>query len=136
MASAHASTRILVFVVLALLVVAIVALRFRYGRKRPTVNAVIARVVKIPRAHRRGSLVTGLCAVIVVVGVLYARSPQPTRAPSLALVFNPVLDPGTALSRPAPNFVLTDQLGHNISLRSFQGKVVILGFNDSSQGCF
>ena len=42
-----------------------------------------------------------------------------------------MLDPGTALSRPAPNFDLTDQLGRNISLRSFRGKVVILGFNDS-----
>ena len=62
--SAPASTRILAFVVLALLVVAIVAIRFLYARKRPALNAVIARVVNIPRAHRRGSLVVGLFAVI------------------------------------------------------------------------
>ena len=129
--SAPASTRILAFVVLALLVVAIVAIRLIYARKRPALNAVIARVVKIPRAHRRGSLVAGLVAVIIVAGVLYAHSPRPTRAPPLALAFNPVLDPGTALNRPAPNFDLTDQLGRSISLRSFRGKVVILGFNDS-----
>ena len=130
--SAPTSTRVLAFAVLALLVIVIVAARFLYGRHRQAVRAAIARVGKFPLTHRRGSLVVGVCSVIVVAGgVLYAQSPQPSQSPQLALAFNPVLDPGTALSRPAPNFDLTDQLGQNVSLRSFRGKVVILGFNDS-----
>lgn len=51
---------------------------------------------------------------------------------SQALASNPNLDPGSRLSgRPAPDFTLTDQFGHRISLRSFRGKVVLLAFNDS-----
>ena len=48
-----------------------------------------------------------------------------------ALESNPNLDPGTLLSRPAPDFTLTDQFGRRVSLRSFRGQVVILAFNDS-----
>jgi cytochrome oxidase Cu insertion factor (SCO1/SenC/PrrC family)/thiol-disulfide isomerase/thioredoxin len=47
------------------------------------------------------------------------------------LARNPQLDPGTPLSRPAPDFTLTDQFGRSVSLSSFRGKVVILAFNDS-----
>ena len=48
-----------------------------------------------------------------------------------ALAFNPYLDPGTRLSRTAPDFTLSDQFGQPVSLHSFRGRVVILAFNDS-----
>jgi cytochrome oxidase Cu insertion factor (SCO1/SenC/PrrC family)/thiol-disulfide isomerase/thioredoxin len=60
---------------------------------------------------------------------LIARSSAP--ATSEALSVNPVLDPGTPLNRPAPDFTLANQFGQPVSLRSFRGKVVILAFNDS-----
>jgi cytochrome oxidase Cu insertion factor (SCO1/SenC/PrrC family)/thiol-disulfide isomerase/thioredoxin len=41
-----------------------------------------------------------------------------------------VLDPGTPLSQPAPDFTLSDQFGRSVSLRAFRGKVVLLAFND------
>lgn len=42
------------------------------------------------------------------------------------------VDPGTSLhGAPAPDFTLTDQFGHQDSLRQFRGKVVILAFTDS-----
>ncbi|MGH3407664.1 MAG: SCO family protein [Streptosporangiaceae bacterium] len=44
---------------------------------------------------------------------------------------NPDLDPGTAMSAPAPGFRLTNQFGQPISLSAFRGKVVILAFTDS-----
>jgi cytochrome oxidase Cu insertion factor (SCO1/SenC/PrrC family) len=43
---------------------------------------------------------------------------------------NPRLDPGASLSAVAPGFVLTDQFGKRVSLRSLRGKVVVLAFND------
>ncbi len=45
--------------------------------------------------------------------------------------FTLALDPGTRLSGPAPDFTLTNQFGTSVSLRSLQGKVVILAFTDS-----
>jgi cytochrome oxidase Cu insertion factor (SCO1/SenC/PrrC family) len=47
-----------------------------------------------------------------------------------AMERNSGLGPGTPLSRPAPDFTLTDQFNRPVSLRSFRGKVVILAFND------
>ena len=91
--SAPASTRILAFVVLALLVAAIVAARFLYGRHRAAVRAAVAQGEKIPLEHRRGSLIVGLCAAgLLVAGVFFIQSPKPTQSPELALAFNPVLD--------------------------------------------
>jgi cytochrome oxidase Cu insertion factor (SCO1/SenC/PrrC family)/thiol-disulfide isomerase/thioredoxin len=70
-----------------------------------------------------------MLAVIVVSGAaLTSGGAEPS---STALESNPNLDSGTALSRPAPNFTLTDQFDRPVSLRSFRGKVVILAFNDS-----
>ena len=63
-------------------------------------------------------------AALAVIG-------PPSTAQSDALASNPNLDPGTPLSRPAPGFTLTDQLGQPVSLRSFRGRVVLLAFNDS-----
>ncbi len=49
-----------------------------------------------------------------------------------ALGTNPYLDPGTVLSgKPAPDFTLSDESGHPISLSAYRGKVVFLDFNDS-----
>jgi cytochrome oxidase Cu insertion factor (SCO1/SenC/PrrC family)/thiol-disulfide isomerase/thioredoxin len=65
----------------------------------------------------------GAAVVVIVTG--------PSSSQASALARNPYLDPGTALSRPAPEFTLTDQFGRQVSLREFRGKVVILAFNDS-----
>lgn len=78
----------------------------------------------------RIALVAGLGVVVVAVGwALLAGHPPPAGSPTLA--DNANLDPGTAMSRPAPDFALKDQFGRPVSLRSFRGKVVILAFNDS-----
>ena len=77
------------------------------------------------------TLVLGLLAVAVCAGaVVAALSSRRTSSPS-SLATNQSLDSGTALDRPAPNFSLTDERGHLVSLRSFRGKVVLLAFNDS-----
>jgi cytochrome oxidase Cu insertion factor (SCO1/SenC/PrrC family) len=68
-----------------------------------------------------------LIAGVAVIGVLTRPVPS---SPS-GLVANPALDPGTPLSLPAPDFTLTDEFGRRVSLHSFRGRVVILGFSDS-----
>jgi cytochrome oxidase Cu insertion factor (SCO1/SenC/PrrC family)/thiol-disulfide isomerase/thioredoxin len=87
------------------------------------------------RATRRGRAVALAVGAGVAAGVAAALAlvliGSPGTAPSEALAFNPNLDPGTPLSRPAPTFTLTDQFGQQVSLRSFRGKVVLLAFNDS-----
>ncbi len=67
--------------------------------------------------------------VVIVLGAILTDSHSTARDSTLAS--NEYLDPGTPLKRPAPNFTLTDQFGHRVSLSSFRGKVVILSFNDS-----
>lgn len=125
------STRIFAFVALVLVIAAIVAARVLYSRHRRAVqNATIRVSTQVTR--RRAVLVASVAVVTVVLGgAIYTRSGSRTPSANAALAFNPVLDPGTSLNRPAPNFELTDQLGRRISLRSFRGKVVILAFNDS-----
>jgi cytochrome oxidase Cu insertion factor (SCO1/SenC/PrrC family)/thiol-disulfide isomerase/thioredoxin len=86
-----------------------------------------------PRSRRRGLLLSALVValVAVVAGALAATlSSRTARSPG-ALATNPALDPGTPLNQPAPNFTLTDERGHRVSLRSLRGKVVLLAFNDS-----
>jgi cytochrome c biogenesis protein CcmG/thiol:disulfide interchange protein DsbE len=70
-------------------------------------------------------------AVAVVAGAVAATLSSKTATSSGALATNPALDPGTPLNRPAPDFTLTDERGHRVSLRSLRGKVVMLAFNDS-----
>jgi protein SCO1/2 len=65
----------------------------------------------------------------LAIGFLTSSSAAPSPSTG-ALIANPTLDPGTALSGPAPAFTLTDQFGRRVSLRSFRGKVVVLAFND------
>lgn len=132
--SASTSTRALAFIALALLAAAIVAARLLYGRHRQAISATRRRLAGLALQHRRASLsltLTGLGAV--VAAVLFAASPFQQAAPAsgLGLSSNPFLDPGTSLNRPAHDFTLVNQFGRSVSLRSFRGKVVILGFNDS-----
>src|SRR6202000_2814695 len=73
------------------------------------------------------------------MGFIVSAVTQPAASPAQAtdqalsseLTSNPDLDPGAALSVPAPGFTLTDQFGQPVSLSSFRGKVVILAFNDA-----
>ena len=71
------------------------------------------------------SLIAGTVAVTLIV------AGRPASGQSDPLATNPELDPGTPLSGRAPDFTLTDQFGHAVSLRSFRGKIVLLAFNDS-----
>ena len=82
--------------------------------------------------------VGGAVAALVVIAILTGSSSsasgsraRSSSAPSGSLASNPHLDPGTPLSRPAPDFTLTDQFGRRVSLSSLRGRVVILAFNDS-----
>ena len=69
-----------------------------------------------------------LSAVALVAAVsIGAILTDSSSSASNALARNPALDPGTPLSRPAPDLTLTDQFGRRVSLRSFRGKVVLLG---------
>lgn len=77
-----------------------------------------------------------LVAFLVVfgAGVFIAQhriqKPSVSLAASASPVPNPV-DPGAPLGgRPAPDFTLTDQFGHAVSLSQFHGKVVVLAFVD------
>ena len=71
-------------------------------------------------------------AVVALVAVVVGAVVGPGgRAPARMPAFTLSLDPGTALSGTAPDFMLADQFGAPVSLRSFRGRVVILAFNDS-----
>ncbi len=130
--SASTSTRAFAFIALALLVALIVAARWLYARNRTAVNKLLRRLAGVSLTHRRASLsLTLMAAAAVVGGLALAAAPSQPVSPAAAVSANPVLDPGTALDRPARNFTLTDQFGRTVSLDSFRGKVVILGFNDS-----
>ena len=76
------------------------------------------------------AVVAVAAGLLVGAAVLGSHLRPRTVSGSAAAIANPVLDPGTALSQPAPDFTLTDQFGRSVSLRSFRGKVVILAFND------
>ncbi len=82
------------------------------------------------RSLRHTRLALGVVVVLgaVLVGALLTQ-PSSKRAGGLAS--NPNLDPGTPLSKPAPDFTLNDEFGRPVSLHSYRGKVVILAFNDS-----
>ena len=71
----------------------------------------------------------GIGAVIAAAGSSTTPSTPiaNTQAPAMA---NPNLDPGAPLSAVAPEFVLTDQFGKRVALRSLRGKVVVVSFND------
>jgi cytochrome oxidase Cu insertion factor (SCO1/SenC/PrrC family)/thiol-disulfide isomerase/thioredoxin len=130
--SASTSTRALAFLALALLAAAIIAARVLYGRRREAINAAARRLGARLLTHRRASfslILTFIAALLV--GIFFAAAPTRQVSPLADLSNNPVVDPGTSLDRPARDFTLTNQFGRAVSMRSFRGKVVILGFNDS-----
>src|SRR5690348_16424611 len=76
---------------------------------------------------------TPLIAAVIVIGALLvlalvAPKSQPKVSPT---AFSASLDPGTQLHGAAPDFTLTDQFDKRVSLSSFRGKVVLLGFEDA-----
>ena len=91
--------------------------------------AFLAR--RIQRPGPRLASGGALTIVVVALVVVLASPGDSTTTQRDALAHNPSLDPGTPLNGPAPDFTLSDQFGHPISLRSFRGKVVVLAFNDS-----
>ena len=123
---------VLGIVVLALAVVAAVAFAVRWaarrrGWSRPRLSVHLR--LRVPSVAR---LAIAVVLFVVVAGaVIVARSNAPAQSQADALATNPYLDPGTPVSRIAPDFTLSDQFGQSVSLHSFRGKVVILAFNDS-----
>lgn len=79
----------------------------------------------VPGAAAAFGLVVG--APLVLLGAFSSSGASQDRE----LAYNPYLDPGTPISRPAPGFTLSDQFGRPVSLASFRGKVVLLAFTDS-----
>jgi cytochrome oxidase Cu insertion factor (SCO1/SenC/PrrC family) len=82
---------------------------------------------------------SALAAVLIIglMGITLARlrsaSPSSASTPTiLQQELGAGVDPGTPLhGKPAPDFTLTDQFGHQVSLHQFRGKVVVLAFTDS-----
>jgi len=126
---------VLIIAVIAALGLAAVAVRVALRRRRRP-RPMVAR-----ESEQRGqtsvstlrwavpgvALLVGVGVGVLIIG-LGRLAPQ---SDASALATNPYLDPGTPLSRPAPDFTLSDQFGRPVSLHSFRGKVVILAFNDS-----
>jgi cytochrome c biogenesis protein CcmG/thiol:disulfide interchange protein DsbE len=81
-------------------------------------------------ASWRGILLGVLILAAVVLAVVGLTTHRPHNTADV-LATNPVLDPGEAISGPAPDFTLTDQFDRPVSLHSFRGKIVLLAFNDS-----
>ena len=82
--------------------------------------------------RRRSAVIAWLALLAVVLGLGVVLSRSATRkGTETSLASNPVLDPGTSISGPAPAFTLTDQFGRRASLSAYRGRVVILAFNDS-----
>ena len=125
--SASHSTRTLAFALLIALAVAVLVGRLAWARR----DAVVSRLHERspPRPIVAAATVLPLSAAAILFLALHGSSSSP--GPGRALASNPVLDGGTVINTPAPNFTLTNQQGRRISLRQFRGKVVILSFNDS-----
>jgi cytochrome oxidase Cu insertion factor (SCO1/SenC/PrrC family) len=89
--------------------------------------------VQLTKRRQRTLLWVAIAAAVIIGISVGAIVTGGSSSPSsrTALASNPELDPGTPLSKPAPDFTLTDQFGRPTSLHSFRGKVVILAFNDS-----
>jgi cytochrome oxidase Cu insertion factor (SCO1/SenC/PrrC family)/predicted anti-sigma-YlaC factor YlaD/thiol-disulfide isomerase/thioredoxin len=100
-----------------------------YTGRRLVARLVRFRAVRLERVGWALTAVIGVLGAAVTVTVLALQGGS---TPAIAaLASNPVLDPGTKLSGPAPNFTLINQYGRPVSLRSFRGKVVLLAFTDS-----
>jgi cytochrome oxidase Cu insertion factor (SCO1/SenC/PrrC family)/thiol-disulfide isomerase/thioredoxin len=108
---------------------------FPHPSDPPPVSRPRTSRVRRRRIMSGGAVLCGIAVgmPLVLLASSSGSSPAPAPSPSQTaeLASNPSLDPGTRLSRPAPDFTLDDQFGHPVSLHSFRGKVVILAFNDS-----
>ncbi len=116
--STNTTVVILLLVLLVLLGAALVIVARRLGMRIRGVNLIAAGL---------------LVAVVAGALIISQTKTTPARA-SLgdSLATNPYLDPGTALHGVhAPNFTLTDETGHRVSLAQYRGKVVVLSFVDA-----
>jgi cytochrome oxidase Cu insertion factor (SCO1/SenC/PrrC family)/thiol-disulfide isomerase/thioredoxin len=130
-APSGSNTDVVVAAVVAALIVAsaLALLVIRVVRRRRLEGGRPALGTRLPRFSLALAGVLAVAAgVAIAVTTLGGRS-GPGQQEQLAA--NPSLDPGTRLSGRAPNFTLTDQFGHRVSLRSFRGKAVLLAFNDA-----
>ena len=111
----------------AIIALALIALAGGYAARGRLRRVLLA-------ARRRPALpsaaVAGGVGVVVLV-LLLSGSSAVSQSQAQLLQSNPSIDPGTALSVPAPGFTLTDQFGRRVSLSAYRGKVVLLAFNDS-----
>jgi cytochrome oxidase Cu insertion factor (SCO1/SenC/PrrC family)/thiol-disulfide isomerase/thioredoxin len=117
-------------VAIAVVALSVRALARRRGWSRPRLSP--GPRLRLPAGRLR--LATAGTVLLVALGitlVILARSNSAGTSQADALATNPDLDPGTPVSRVAPDFSLADQFGQPVSLHSFRGKVVILAFNDS-----
>ncbi len=124
--------RVVALVVLGVLVAVGFASRRAVPRLLRRYRVRVLRRPPLPGTAMVWAVSIGGLAVVGGLGVV-ARGLLKTTNPSAtaALAANPELDPGTPLSRTAPDFTLSDQFGRPVSLHDFRGKVVILAFNDS-----
>jgi cytochrome oxidase Cu insertion factor (SCO1/SenC/PrrC family)/thiol-disulfide isomerase/thioredoxin len=72
-----------------------------------------------------------IIAIALAIGPPRGSNPAASAGAASALASNPNVDPGTAISGPAPDFTLTNQFGREVSLRSLRGHVVVLAFTDA-----
>jgi len=89
-----------------------------------------------------GGLAAALAVMIVAAGVIavqLARLNAPAGAAQASDTSNSqdqsssLVDPGTSLQGiQAPDFTLTNQFGHSVSLSQFRGKAVIIAFTDTT----
>ncbi len=120
-------SRTLAFVVLLLVVLAAFGAPLVRRQRRAATTAALRRVRAVLVARRLA--VAGIAAFLAIAVAGYAAFPR--AAHRLAGWSNPLLDPGTALARPAPSIDLTNQFGQPVSLAAMRGKVVVLAFIDS-----
>lgn len=70
-------------------------------------------------------------ALLIVTGCGSHHTAANTASPPATSAVAGNVDPGTPMNKPAPNFTLTDQFGHTVSLSQYRGHVVVLAFQDS-----
>jgi cytochrome c biogenesis protein CcmG/thiol:disulfide interchange protein DsbE len=128
---AGASADTLVAIVVLVLAAAGLAV---FGARRLGIRLIPRAGLKLLWARKRLAIPGGVLLIaLTVAAVIVVRGGvlTPAQSQGEALNTNPYLDPGTPVSGVAPDFTLSDQFGHPVSLHSYRGKVVILAFNDS-----
>jgi cytochrome oxidase Cu insertion factor (SCO1/SenC/PrrC family)/thiol-disulfide isomerase/thioredoxin len=129
----HQNIDTIVAVVVAVLAVGAVLVALERRRRAGRGGGGARRIA--PRISANRLLLTvavGALALAIIAGVqIIGNGGLGPHSEASDLATNPDLDPGTPLSRAAPDFTLSDQFGHTASLSSYRGKVVLLAFNDS-----